>query len=130
MMDFDGVGGWGCRGLCVVVWLVGPSLWAPFPLTLALSHGGERGLLVVVWCCCIDKGCGGLVGGGRFETCAYGSRCKRGCRLLRSVCPSAGSWPWLFCAPPLSFGHFPRGAGEPGRPGHTPAFASLRVPFR
>ena len=42
-------GGW----VCVVVWLVGPSLWAPFPLTLTLSHGGERGLLVVVWCCCI-----------------------------------------------------------------------------
>ena len=75
----------------------------------------------------------GLVGGGRFETCAYGSRCKRGCRLLRSVCPSAGSWPWLFCAPPLSFGHFlrePGGTLQPLRPGHTPAFASLRVPFR
>ncbi len=57
MMGFDGV------GLVVVVWLVGPSLWAPFPLALALSHGGERGLLVVVWCCCIDRGCGCLVGG-------------------------------------------------------------------
>ena len=37
-------------------------------------------------------------------------------------------WP-----PPLSFGHFPRRAGESGppfRPEHTPAFASLRVPFR
>ncbi len=40
-------------------------------------------------------------------------------------------------APPLSFGHFPRGAGEtlpPVRPGHTPAFMcrslGLRVPFR
>ena len=42
----------------MVVWLVGPAPWAPFPLTLALSHGGERGFFV---------GC--LVGRGRFETC-------------------------------------------------------------
>ena len=35
--------------LLAVVWWAGPSLWAPFPLTLALSHGGERGFWVTVW---------------------------------------------------------------------------------
>ena len=56
------VAGWGCcyGYAVVVVWLVEPRLCPRFPLTLALSRGGERGLLVAIGCdCCIERGGGG-----------------------------------------------------------------------
>ena len=57
----------------------------------------------------------GLVGRSRFETCPYGFEVQA--RM------SSAAHPW-------SFGYFLGERWKRARPGHTPAFASLRVPFR
>ncbi len=49
-MRVIGVDMGGVAGECVlVVWLAGPRPLGPFPLTLALSHVGERGSLLLVF---------------------------------------------------------------------------------
>ncbi len=95
----------------VVVCLVGRGRpLAPVPLTLALSHGGERGLLVGA----------GLKPAPRFAPPLSFGRFSRGAGATGIV----WGWPSRFCNGLV--------AGEslsPPPPGHTPAFASLPRPL-